>query len=142
MRVFGVDARRTARLSRFQRLSGKDNDGGHRLACFGCGVRFGCGFFKKSAFNRHVGHNVRALRHISYIAGALLQAHEKTDISYGSVPSPLGDEGAARVENRDDIFRLQHGRGRADADICEGDMNFVGRKVVVYGAGASGICAY
>lgn len=32
--------------------------------------------------------------------------------------------------------------GRADADICEGDMNFVGRKVVVYGAGASGICAY
>lgn len=77
MRVFGVDARRTARLSRFQRLSGKDNDGGHRLSCVGGGVRFGCGFFKKSAFNRHVGHNVRALRHISYIAGALLQAHEK-----------------------------------------------------------------
>lgn len=142
MRVFGVDARRTARLSRFQRLSGKDNDGGHRLSCVGGGVRFGCGFFKKSAFNRHVGHNVRAFRHISYIAGALLQAHEKTDISYGSVPSSLGDEGTARVENRDDIFRLQHGRGRADADICEGDMNFVGRKVVVYGAGASGICAY
>lgn len=46
MRVFGVNARRTARLSRFQRLSGKDNDGGHRLSCVGGGVRFGCGFFK------------------------------------------------------------------------------------------------
>lgn len=43
--------------------------------------------FQKSAFNRHVGHNVRVFKHISYIAGAVLQTHEEEDLSYGSLSS-------------------------------------------------------
>lgn len=87
LRILRIDARRRSRLSRIQRLSRKDNDGGYGVACARSGVRHGSDFFKKSAFNRHVGHNVRVFKHISYIAGAVLQTHEEEDLSYGSLSS-------------------------------------------------------
>ena len=43
--------------------------------------------FSKNPLNRHVGHNVRVFQHISYIAGAVLQAHEKENFSYGAFSS-------------------------------------------------------
>ena len=71
----------------------------------------------------------------SLIIVDFFQAHEKTYFSYVAFPSSSRNERIARVENRYDIFRCEYDRGRSDFDICEDDMRFVGKNVVIYGAG-------